>query len=89
MGDTAMANAPRKQEEGQPLVVRSSLLWMQVCVPKDWTNKQVEEWVNKDSPTGITMPWVLTTQAHADEHGYELCAQCQAFGSHHHRLVVC
>lgn len=78
-----------KQEEGQPAVVRSSLLWMQVCVPKDWSEEQITNWANINSPTGISSQWELTTLGHALEHGYERCAQCDRFGSHHHMLMVC
>lgn len=79
----------KKQEEGQPAVVRSSMLWMQVCVPKDWDDAKITKWANAETPTGISSQWGLTTQAHADEHGYERCAQCTQFESHHHMLMVC
>lgn len=76
-------------KEGEPMVVRASLLWVQVCAPKSWTKGQIEEWVNKEHPTGISSQWEQTTPAHAAEHGYPHCAQCVEHKSHHHVVLVC
>lgn len=71
------------------MVVRSSLLWIQVCVPKDWTKARIEDWANMASPTGISSRWTLLGAQHAAEHGYEECAQCDEHSTHHHLLLGC
>jgi hypothetical protein len=45
-----------------PEVVRFSLLNIQVCVPADYTDEQVEEFANRNHPTGIDSPWKITEQ---------------------------
>lgn len=46
-----MSNAPE--------VLRVCLLQMQVCVPKEYSDAQVEDFANMESPTGISSIWVI------------------------------
>lgn len=48
-----------------PQVLRVSLFAAHVCVPADYTDQQVEEFVNKDSPTGIASKWRICRNGHA------------------------
>lgn len=49
-----------------PEIVRYSLLNLQVCVPEDYTDEQVEEFANKNMPTGIPSPWKITQASNGD-----------------------
>ena len=42
-----------------PMVIRFNLLNCQVCVPKQYTDEEVEAFVNKDMPTGIGSEWKI------------------------------
>ena len=46
----------------EPMVTRMRLCSLQVCVPKDYTDEQVEEFANRDSPTGIKSDWRIRKQ---------------------------
>lgn len=43
----------------KPEFVRFSLLWVQVCVPADFTDAQVEQFANSEHPTGISSTWQI------------------------------
>jgi len=54
----------------QPQVTRSGILDMQVCVPKEWTNKQVLEFAENQNPCGTSCGWQIRKQ------GCELLGGC-------------
>jgi hypothetical protein len=41
----------------KPEVTREGLLDMQVCVPEDWIDSQVEEFANKENCCGTMSGW--------------------------------
>lgn len=41
----------------KPEVTREGLLDMQVCVPEDWTDMQVEDFANKENFCGTRNGW--------------------------------
>jgi len=41
----------------KPEVTREGLLDMQVCVPEDWSDKQVEDFANKEIFCGTRSGW--------------------------------
>lgn len=43
----------------EPEVARVSLLSMQVCIPKDYTDEQAEDFANQAHPTGIKSRWKI------------------------------
>lgn len=43
----------------EPQVTKAGLVDMQVCVPADWTDKQVEYFANHQNPTGIGSRWAI------------------------------
>lgn len=45
-----------------PMVTRQGLLDCQVCVPADWTDKQVEQFANENYPCGTTHGWQIRTR---------------------------
>ena len=42
-----------------PEVVRIGLLDLQVCVPKEFSDADVEAFANAESPTGISSNWSI------------------------------
>lgn len=42
-------------------VTRRGVLDMQVCVPEDWTDKQVKRFANQMNPCGTSGGWFIRT----------------------------
>lgn len=71
------------------MVTRKGLLDMQVCVPRDWTDEQAEEFANQQNPTGIESKWRMK---HEDDETLSGCAervQCAECDSHVHIMLSC
>lgn len=49
----------KKIQENEPAVIRSSPLSVQVCVPKDWTDKKVKTFADSRYPCGTTHGWLI------------------------------
>lgn len=45
-----------------PEVTRATFLSMQVCVPAEWSDMQVEEFAESESPAGTEHGWVIRRQ---------------------------
>jgi hypothetical protein len=45
--------------DDKPTIVKTTLLAIQVCVPADWTDEQVHQWVNATNPSGTKTGWVM------------------------------
>lgn len=45
-----------------PELLKVGIFSMQVCVPKDWTDEQVEQFANKEHPAGTTHGWTIRKQ---------------------------
>ena len=43
----------------KPEITRHGLMDLQVCVPKDYTDQQVEEFANEAAPTFISSKWTM------------------------------
>ena len=41
----------------EPTVTRHALLNIQVCVPKEWSNKQAIEFAEREYPAGTELGW--------------------------------
>jgi hypothetical protein len=56
----------RKKEEGTIMataeVTRAGALSIQVCVPNEWTDKQVIEFAESEYPCGTTNGWHIRRQ---------------------------
>lgn len=48
-----------------PEVIRSPLLYVQICIPEDWTDEQALEFVETEKPSGLSLGW----QIHKQEEG--------------------
>ena len=42
-----------------PQVTRRGALDMQVCVPSDWSDKQVKEFADRENPCGTEHGWAI------------------------------
>jgi len=60
----------------EPQVTRMALCSLQVCVPKTFTDAQVEEFANTEHPTGISSQWQMRHTGDASLNGAPERAQC-------------
>lgn len=60
----------------EPQVARMGVLDMQVCVPKDWTDEQILEFAEKESPCGTECGWVIRKQGDKNLGGAEERVTC-------------
>lgn len=61
----------------EPMVTRHTLLALQVCVPKEFTDEQAEEFANSARPTGIESKWQMRKQGNPDLSGCDERVQCE------------
>ncbi len=47
-------------DQGTAVVIRTSSLDMQVCVPADWTDAQVKAFADRENPAGLETGWQIT-----------------------------
>ncbi|MNO38267.1 hypothetical protein D3C76_283680 [compost metagenome] len=69
--------------EHEPEIVRHSLLWVHVCVPKTYTDMKVEQWINEVHPTGIRSRWAI------DRNQEQVRCQCNDHEGKVHIVLVC
>lgn len=72
-----------------PEVTRTGLVSMQVCVPKDWTDEQVERFANTENPTGIESKWSIRRQGDPSLSGCDERVQCVERESCCHVMLDC
>lgn len=70
-------------------VTRRGLLGMQVCVPKTWTDEQVEEFANSENPTGIESKWQIRRQGDSALNGCDERVQCEQREPCCHLMLDC
>lgn len=73
----------------EPMVTRAGVLSMQVCVPKEWTDEQAEEFANHSYPTGISSEWHIRRQGDASLNGCDERVQCEERESCCHIMLDC
>lgn len=54
------------------MVTKNGIFDMQVCVPEDWTDEQVEAWANRENPAGTENGWSMK---HAGEESLSGCPE--------------
>lgn len=69
-------------------VIRAGLLEIQVCVPKTFTDEQVEEFTNEDNPTGLESRWRIQREVE-DNPTYQIRCQCSQKEDHCHLVLIC
>lgn len=70
-------------------VTRRGFLDLQVCVPKEWTDKQAEDFANDDSPTGIESRWALRDADCPAQAGAPIRVQCEQCAENVHIIMSC
>lgn len=73
----------------KPEVTKRGLLGMQVCVPADYSNEQVEQFANTDNPTGIESKWVIRRQGDPALAGCDERVQCESRAGCVHIMLDC
>lgn len=70
------------------------LCYASVCVPRDMPRDEIERLTNLKNPTGISSPWVISTDTHfrRDKDGDvkpNPCPCSRNAESHLHYLLIC
>jgi hypothetical protein len=73
----------------KPEVVRHGLVGMQVCVPADFTDEQVETFANDDTPTGISSRWRVAKHGHDVLAGSDERVTCEQRSGCVHLVLTC
>jgi hypothetical protein len=73
----------------KPVTIRSTLCNLQVCVPKTFSDELIEEFANRDQPTGIANKWKVITNKNLDGSDAPRYAQCERFGDCMHVVLAC
>ena len=60
----------------KPELIRSNMLSMQVCVPKEWNDKQVLDFAEKEDSCGIANGWQIRRQGAKDLRGDDERVPC-------------
>lgn len=42
-----------------PMVTRTGLMDMQICVPEDWTDEQIKGFADRNNPCGTQNGWAI------------------------------
>lgn len=53
-----------KDETIKPNITKASLLDMQVCVPKEWDDAEVEAFAERENPCGTQAGWQIRKEGH-------------------------
>jgi hypothetical protein len=64
-------------------IIRKKVFSMQVCVPEDWTDEQIIEFANTDTPSGTTMGWAI----YKGDDGQPRSVLCADKEGHKHLVV--
>lgn len=70
----------------EPMVTRHGILNLQVCVPKEYTDKQAEEFANNANPTGVSSRWEIMPESEMEDLQR---VQCEDHPENVHILLWC
>ncbi len=73
--------------ERKPSVVRQTILSMQVCCPKEWTDEQVKEFAEKENPCGTTGGWGIRREGDELLQGAPERAKCEVLADYVHIML--
>lgn len=62
---------------------------LQICVPKECTDEEAEEFANSRQPTGISSPWKMKKTGNATLNGDPERVQCTGRKDHVHIMLEC
>ena len=68
-------------------IIRRGGLDMQVCVPVDWTDKQVLEFAGCQNPCGTENGWLIRRQGHPGLAGDDERVPCAGQAGHVHIML--
>ena len=72
----------------KPEVMRQNLISCHICVPADWTDKQVLTWIADENPSGTDNGWItLDENEHPD--GNPKRNPCNDRKGYVHMVLVC
>lgn len=72
-----------------PAITKFGLLGMQVCVPKEWTDKQVKAFADNENHAGTTHGWQVTKEGDKLLIGHPERVECSACVDNVHIMLVC
>lgn len=49
----------KHEDKMKPEITRTSILSMQVCVPKDWDDEKVRQFAESENPSGTSRGWQI------------------------------
>lgn len=53
-----------QQIVAEPVVTRTGMFNMQVCVPDAWSDEQVVTFANRENPSGLERGWCIEKEGH-------------------------
>jgi hypothetical protein len=72
-----------------PEITKRGALNMQVCVPENWTDNQVEYFANTQNPAGTTNGWHIQKQGHELLEGADERVSCIQRKGFVHIMLAC
>ena len=73
----------------EPTVTKYGLVAMQVCVPAEWTDEQVEEFANRDNPSGLAAGWHIRVADSLYQAGAPVRVTCAQNADNVHIMLEC
>lgn len=70
-------------------VTKCGILDMQVCVPKEWTDKQVVNFANTNNPSGTHKGWFIRKQGNEALGGCDERVVCSKYPNKVHIMLEC
>jgi hypothetical protein len=70
-------------------VTKLGVLDCQVCVPKDWTDEQVVDFVNQKNPSGLANGWIIRKEGDKLLKGDPERRQCEEHTDNVHIMLDC
>jgi hypothetical protein len=73
----------------EPNVPRRGLLDLQVCVPVEYTDEQIEQFANAAEPTGIESSWHMRSADDPAQAGAPIRVPCTKHPENVHVMLSC
>ena len=70
-------------------ITRAGLFDLQVCVPKDCTDQEAEEFANSTNPSGTSSNWTMKKNGNPTLAGDEERVKCTERADHVHIMLEC
>lgn len=73
----------------EPVITKNSLLSMQVCVPKEWTDAIVKEFADRENPSGLPNGWAIRREGDKALVGDPERRVCKSHAENVHIMLDC